>query len=81
VKRGFKKCKNPDCSNLLHIHTRVCSKCHYEFEFAQKKEGVRNARPKENAIELARKISEYQNEDKIPKKYLESICMLKKNIL
>jgi acetyl-CoA carboxylase beta subunit len=55
-KRGYKFCKNKDCDEMVHIHSRVCPKCNFEFEMkAHAKEEVSDAQELEKLISKKKK--------------------------
>jgi hypothetical protein len=78
-RRGFKKCKNPLCNNELHIHSKECPKCKFTDQFQNKDQ--LGQKSKENVLEFARKLINIHPDQKVPKKYLDSIYVFKKTLL
>jgi hypothetical protein len=66
---------------LLHIHSKECSRCKHAEQFSTLSKSAQGQKSKENVLDFARKLIEIPPDSKVPKKYLDSIYVFKKNIL
>ncbi|KAL4464108.1 hypothetical protein ABPG74_006045 [Tetrahymena malaccensis] len=86
-KRGYKRCKNESCSQLIYIHQKVCPHCQFEHKMSVQTLEKKQKDKKEklsNTFEILKTFIESSQGDKkvkIKKKDILPIQQIKKNAL